>query len=252
MSEILVYPLGTTEACFHAVSVIQDHNIRIVDHPTPEVTHLLLDVPSFHSDGSLRSGVILQNTLRMLPKTLVICGGNLTQLSPEDYCLWDLLKDDTYLARNAAITADCALRAAAPLLKTAFAETTTLILGWGRIGKCLGQLLKAVGTNVVIAARKHSDRAMICALGHRAVDYHEIASVLRECQLLINTVPEMILTNEFLYPHTDCVKIDLASSPGLEGNDVIWARGLPGQMTPVSSGALIAETFLKHLQEAEL
>ena len=42
-----------------------------------------------------------------------------------------------------------------------------------------------------------------------------------------------------------CVKLELASSPGMEGSDIIQARGLPGKMAPESSGKLIARTVLR-------
>jgi hypothetical protein len=41
------------------------------------------------------------------------------------------------------------------------------------------------------------------------------------------------------------VKIELASSPGLEGDDVIEALGLPGKYAPETSGKLIARTILR-------
>ena len=47
------------------------------------------------------------------------------------------------------------------------------------------------------------------------------------------------------------MKIDLASEKGLGGEDVIWARGLPGIHAPESSGRLIAETCLRLGMEGE-
>ena len=41
------------------------------------------------------------------------------------------------------------------------------------------------------------------------------------------------------------MKIDLASVKGMEGGDVIWARGLPGKDAPESSGVLIGKTVLR-------
>ena len=43
--------------------------------------------------------------------------------------------------------------------------------------------------------------------------------------------------------------MDLASKKGIAGNDVIWARGLPGIHAPEESGALIARTILDLLKE---
>ena len=44
----------------------------------------------------------------------------------------------------------------------------------------------------------------------------------------------------------DCVKIELASTDGMAGDDIVIARGLPGVHLPESSGELIAKTFLKY------
>lgn len=249
MGRMLVYTVGTTDACRYAAVYLAQAGIGFVDHPSPEVTHLLLDVPSFGANGMLRSGGDLKEVLEMLPPEITVVGGNLIHPALDDHQVIDLLKDAEYLAVNAAITADCALRVAAPFLKSTFADSPVLIIGWGRIGKCLGQLLKAMGSDVTIAARKESDRAMIRALNFNAVDMVGLSDGLSNCRLIFNTVPEMILHKEQLAACEDCVKIDLASKPGMEGNNVIWARGLPGVHTPESSGRLIAKTFLRLIGE---
>lgn len=249
LGNMLVYPVGSTKACRFASIFLQKANVELVDHPTPEITHLLLDVPSFGPDGTLRGGGDLRRILDMLPGNITVIGGGLLNPMLKDYRILDLLLDHQYLANNAAITAECALQVAAPLLETTLAETPVLILGWGRIGKCLGQLLKAVGAHVTIAARKETDRAMIQALGYDAAAIQDIPTRLAKCRLLFNTVPETILHKDILPPGRKCVLIDLASKPGIEGESVTWARGLPGIHAPESSGKLIAQTILRLCKE---
>ena len=123
-----------------------------------------------------------------------------------------------------------------------------MILGWGRIGKCLAKLLSALGTDVTIVARKEKDRAMIRALGYQAASVEDLNRLAPGKRLLFNTVPAPILGQEESAAWRECVKIDLASQRGLDGPDVIWSRGLPGVRTPVSSGALIARTILREVQ----
>ncbi len=248
---VQLYPIGTTPALAYAVSFLKQTGLEIVDHPTPEVTHLLLDVPSFGSDGLLRSGGNLDKILETLPQYITVVGGNLDHPELERYRKWDFLQDPDYLAQNAAITADCALQVAAPLLARTFAHSPALIIGWGRIGKCLGQLLKAVGCQVTVAARKESDRAMLRALGYQTADTARLEDLSRY-RILFNTVPEMVLNRTQLAQCKNCVKIDLASRKGLEGEDVVWARGLPGIYAPESSGRLIADTFLNKIKEGKI
>lgn len=250
MAKYLIYPVGTTAASQYAADYLTKAGLTIVDHPTPEVTHLLMDVPSFGNDGMLRGGGNPQRILETLPQYITVVGGNLRHQALDEYRVWDFLQEEAYLAQNAAITADCAVQVAAPLLKTTFAQSPALIIGWGRIGKCLGRLLKGMGCSVTVAARKASDRAMLRALGYDAADPADLR--LDGFRLLFNTVPELILNKEQLSHYKDCVKIDLASRKGLEGDDVIWARGLPGIYAPESSGRLIADTFLRKLKEENI
>lgn len=249
MMQILIYPVGSTDACAFAARFLERAGLSLTDHPSPEVTHLLLDVPSFDARGILRGGGSLSGVLERLPAQTTVIGGKLTHPALAEYPVIDLLLDPEYLAKNAAITAFCALRIASSLLPAVPPDTPALVIGWGRIGKCLTEYLSALGCPVTIAARNPADRAMVGALGHKAVDIPQIPSVLPETRLLFNTVPAPILNAGELDRHKECVKIDLASSPGLTGSDVLYARGLPGQYAPESSGRLIAETVLRHLKE---
>lgn len=249
MQKILVYPAGTTAACRYAALHMEQRKIPAVDHPTPEVTHLLLDVPSFRPDGKLRSGEAVERILERLPLNVTVVGGNLDHPALAEHRTADLLKDPHYLAVNAAITADCALQVAAPLMTTTFQDSPALVIGWGRIGKCLAQLLKGLGNTVTVATRKGADRAMLRALGYDAVDPASLTPVLSRFRLIFNTAPEPVLSDKQTALCKNCVKIDLASKPGIAGDDVVWARGLPGIHTPESSGKLIAETFLRLLKE---
>ena len=245
---VQIYPVGTSSALEYAVKLLTNKGFSIVDHPTPEVTHLLLDVPSFQNNGRLRSGAQIEKILETVPQYITVVGGNLDHPALESYQTWDFLQQESYLADNAAITADCAIQVATPLLSTTLVQTPTLIIGWGRIGKCLAQMLKALGTSVTVAARKESDRAMLKAMGFEAVNPAKLTT-LEPYRLLINTAPEPILEEDILKQSQNCIKIDLASRKGLAGEDIIWARGLPGIYAPESSGRLIGETFLQFLKE---
>jgi len=170
----------------------------------------------------------------------------------DNYQKIDLLQDPYFLAKNAAITAECALQVAAPYMKTTFADSTALILGWGRIGKYLAKLLSSLGCCVTVAARKENDRAMLEALGYRAVDFSQVSRTLRHCQILFNTVPELPLHSDSLDGWKNGIAIDLASYPGMKGKDVIPARGLPGKYAPETTGKLIAETIIRLYKEEAL
>ena len=249
MDPVLLYPVGVLESCRFAFEHLKRFGFAFTDHPSPEITHLLLDVPSFDGNGLLRDGSDLKELLRMLPKTITVIGGNLTASFLKGYRIMDLLEDTHYLAMNAAITAECALRAAAPHMSTTFADSPALILGWGRIGKCLAQLLTAIGCPVAVAARKETDLAMLNALGYEAVDFSRVTQVVHHFRILFNTVPDLSLHSPVPEFQEKGIAIDLASYPGMSGINVIAARGLPGKYAPETSGKLIAETVIRRSKE---
>jgi len=243
LSHILIFPFGRTAACHLAALLLERSGILVTNTPTAEVTHLLLDVPSFRPNTP--EG--LSEVLAELSEDITVIGGNLEHECLASYRKLDLLKEEAYIARNAAITADCAIRFAAPLLSTTFADTPTLIIGWGRIGKCLSRLLRALDCPVTVAVRSGSDRCILNALGYATQNTSSLD--LRGYRLLFNTAPEIVLTSAQLDCCPELIKVELASCPGLTGESVHIARGLPGVLAPESSGKLIAATILDRIKE---
>ena len=246
MENIKIISAGSTDASRYAADYLAGLGLSISLTPSPEATHLLLDVPSFQKNGSLRGGASLEELLRQLPGNITVCGGNLNHPALAEYETIDFLRDETYLCENAWITAECALDVALPYLNRTLRRCPVLIIGWGRIGKCLAAMLKSMEADITVAARKKNDRAMLLALGYGAISTEAIAAA--PYRVIFNTAPQMVL------PHTPAgaLKIDLASQPGIGGEDVIWARGLPGKDAPEESGALIAKTALRYALGKEI
>lgn len=184
-----------------------------------------------------------------IPAGAFIIGGNLDFLD-ERFSKLDLLKDPYYLAQNARITAEAALGLILPKVESDFAHADILILGWGRIGKCLDQIFRHLGFPVSVFARNPQDRAMLSALGYTAVSKEDMLDRLSRYHCIINTAPAQILSEDELSAASKtCVKVDLASVRGIPGTDVLHARGLPGKYKPRASGKLIAQTILRHWEE---
>lgn len=248
MKEPVFYTAGQTDAMRFAQALLKKKDLRFAPIPDRSVTHLLLGVPAFEADGSLKGGGWLEDILPSLSPEVTVCGGMLKSTVLEGYRTVDLLDDPGYVAENARITAHCAVRLAMQKLPVTLWRCPVLVIGWGRIGKCLAQLLKSMGAIVTVAARKDSDRAMLSALGHDCVDTQSLCNGLARFRVIFNTAPVMVLPKEdMLDCADDCVKIDLASCPGMEAPDVIWARGLPSKDAPETSGELIARTVLRLL-----
>ena len=252
MNGVRIYPAGNSPAVIYACNYLRDRGFEILKKPEMDATHLLLPAPAFEADLRIRGGGILEHILADLPEDVTVVGGNLTHPMLSGYRTMDLLKDPYYLAKNADITAHCAASLAAEKLPVTLSGCQTLIIGWGRIGKCLASLLRAMGATVTVAARKETDRAMLSALGYNCVSMEEITDRLGRYRLIVNTAPQNVLSaGQMSECMANCLKIDLASQKGMAGNDVIWAKGLPGKMAAESSGALIGQSFIRLMLKKE-
>lgn len=250
MGAHIFYLATSSPALRSAGEALKSRGYGVVDRPCDSVTDVLLPVPSFDPDGSIKGGGSLDELLARLPKHVSILGGNLPPIP--GYKTIDLLKDPIYLASNASITAYCAVRLALINLPVTLRKCPVLIVGWGRIGKCLAALLWALEADVTVAARKEADRAMAHALGYKTAVPAELAHDLNQYRLIYNTVPFPVISRDQVsHCRENCLKIDLASVLGIDSPDVLWARGLPGKDAPESSGKLIAKTTIRLIGRKE-
>ena len=150
MFDQIIYAAGYSPAFSYCTQALKEAGYSIASEPCMQITHLLLPVPSFTPDGSIIGGGNLHTLLTLLPEDIVVIGGNLDCPELIDYSCIDLLEDPIYLALNAQITAHCAVKLAVNQLPVTLNTCDVLVIGWGRIGKYLAQLLKQIGSNVTV------------------------------------------------------------------------------------------------------
>lgn len=241
-----LWALGTTPA-HKAACRLLEKAYSITDFLEPDIAGVLLDVPSFRSPLLTPEALLSQ-----LPAGAAIIGGNLAAVKNTGHPVIDLLTDSEYAAKNADITARCAIRLACGRLERTLDALPVLVIGWGRIGKCLAKHLHALGAQVTVYARQPKDRAMLAALGYRVLPDAPEESDLTQFRLIFNTAPAPVLSEEKTEKCESCLLFDLASTPGMAGERVITARGLPGLLAPESSGRLIAQTVQRLWKEEML
>ena len=246
MKDFKFFVGANTAALKYAADYLKSAGVPLATVPGPDVTHLLLGVPTFNPDGTLKGGGQLTELLPLFSPDITVMGGNLQHPALAGYRTADLLADPLYLAENARITAHCAIGLAMTQLPVTLYGCHILVIGWGRIGKLLAVLARNMGAIVTVAARKPADRAMVLSLGYDSIDTDSLEGSLLRYRVIFNTVPAPVLSKEALEESApDCLKIDLASTLGMDPPHVQWARGLPNQDAPESSGALIARTVLR-------
>lgn len=173
-------------------------------------------------------------------------------LTLEDY----FLREELTVA-NAAATAEGAVQVAMEHLDETLLGMECLVLGFGRIGKLLCHRLQGLGAHVSATARRPSDLAWIRACGWRALETGALDGKLSRFGAVFNTVPSPVLDGALLKQlPSRCLCVDLASVQGIDlaaaerlGLPNVWARCLPGRLSPRTAAAVIRDAVYYILME---
>ena len=241
--------------CEKLSKVIQD--VEIVIGPIPFSSNgKEINSPFSDKDISIRE-------LMHIINAKILIAGSITpevyDMANDEYIeIIDIMKREELAVLNTISTAEGTIEIAISNTNKILHGSNVLVLGFGRIGKVLARKLSGLSAKVTCAARKDEDLAWIRAYGHRATNINSLGENLSKYDVIINTVPHLILTEEKLeYVKDDCLLIDLASNPG--GIDkkavkdrnlkLIWALALPGKVAPVTTAEFIKDTIYNILKE---
>ena len=170
----------------------------------------------------------------------------------------DIMKREELAVLNTISTAEGAIEIAISNTNKIIHGSEVLILGFGRIGKVLARKMAGLSAKVTCAARKDEDLAWIRAYGHKETNINALGENLSQYDIILNTVPHLVLNKERLqYVKKDVLLIDLASNPGgidkKEARELnlklVWALALPGKVAPVTTAEFIKDTIYNILKE---
>lgn len=212
------------------------------------------------SDGK---DVNCSDLVKRLKKNAIVTGGRLSTIQIEYFSalgfdVTDYYKREELVIKNCIPTAEGTLQISMQELGTTIFGTDVLVIGYGRVGKTVAKLFKNVGANVTVAARKLSSISSAEINKLNGIELKGMYGFISKFDLIINTVPALIMTREMLEAVSkDTLIIDLASKPG--GVDfkaaeelnkkTIWALSLPGKFAPITSGKIIADAVRNILLE---
>ena len=176
----------------------------------------------------------------------------------KDITILDIIKREELAVLNAISTAEGAIQIAINKTPKNLHGNNVLVLGFGRIGKVLSKMLDGIGAKVACEARKTTDLAWIKAYGYEPINLIELKENLNRFDIIINTIPYVVLDREMLKEvKKDALIIDLASTPGGVDKQAVkelgikfnWALSLPGKVSPVTSAEFMKETLLNMFKE---
>lgn len=206
--------------------------------------------------------ISIRELMHAINAKILIAGSILPEiydLANDEYIeIIDIMKREELAVLNTISTAEGAIEIAISNTNRIIHGSKVLILGFGRIGKVLATKMDGLSAEITCAARKDEDFAWIKAYGYKATNINTLGENLSQYDIIINTVPHVILTPERLqYVREECLLIDLASNPG--GIDkktvkdrelkLVWALALPGKVAPVTTAEFIKDTIHNILRE---
>ena len=190
-------------------------------------------------------------------------GHLVTLADPEDYdkkyknC-YDYNKRDDFKYKNAILTSEGAIALYKENSNKAIYGSNILITGFGKIGKSLCNVLKAMGSKLTVCARSDIDKAQAKTIADKVIDFKAL-----QCQnydIIFNTVPAIYFTKKEIDTFKNDIKyIELASFPGgidkhyakIKSIDIIDGSKLPSRYSKISAGYLIGETIDKMIKEGK-
>jgi len=174
---------------------------------------------------------------------------------------YDYYENEELKVFNAIPTAEGALSIALNESTETIHGCKTAVIGFGRIGRILGNMLKKLDSDVTVIHRSNKDDAWCSAFGLSSANIRDLKSVLKDKKIIFNTVPFVLMTKEILLAlRRDVIIIDLASAPGgidyeegkKQGLNVIKALSLPGKLSPVTAGKAIKKSICNIIYDNKL
>lgn len=173
----------------------------------------------------------------------------------------DLMDLDEMAIQNAIPTAEGVVAEVIKETDFTIFHSNVLVMGYGRVGKIIARTFHAMGANVYCEARSEKDLAQIYAMGYNEVDLKNLDSYLGEMDVIINTIPQMMIDKKRLERiKQNSVIIDVSSSPG--GVDFEEAKllnikaklvlGIPSQVACVSAAIYMKKIIDKKIERGEL
>lgn len=179
---------------------------------------------------------------------LLLCGPKFPSERRWDLQYVNLWADETLLCENAYITAQGAAAAALKRKKVSFVGAKCAVVGYGRIGRALCEILLGAGAEVTLLSDTASKRRRAIESGAQAAEIAAAMRILPNCQYIFSTPPAHILNADVLsVVRKDALLMDLASPPyGFEleaalrmGLDACCEPGLPDRYCPLSAARVL-------------
>ncbi len=233
-----------------------------------EATVIILPLPATRDRITLNATlfdetVLLSDICALVTSDKLVFGGQLPKSFCEElsakgvyYCDYFLLEE--LAIYNAIPTAEGVVNILIEKLPITIHGMRCGITGYGKVGKAIGDTLKALGAQVTVFARRENALAEAFSKGLTGKHFSKLSEEKNDLDVLINTVPTAVIgRTELDMLNPDCVLIETASAPfGIDfqaskekAMEVIKASSLPGKVAPKTAGRIIGLSILPIIKQ---
>ncbi len=199
---------------------------------------------------------------QLSPNTLLVAGSLTKQwrkvAAEHRIHVVEYAEDDEIAILNSIPTAEGAIQIAMEEMPITIHGSTVLVVGFGRVGITVARSFKALGARVIVTARRAALLARAVEMGCEVVGEECLSQSIGAADLIINSVPALVIDAALLgRTRPDVFIIDLASPPGGIDFEAVAALkikaklypGLPGIVAPKTAGAILASSIPKLIQK---
>ena len=159
-----------------------------------------------------------------------------------------ITEDEDFALKNAIPTSEGILEILIRESNITIHNSKSLVLGFGRIGKQISELLKNLGSDITVVTNDSNEKNIACNKGFNTISTDDLNKTKYCFNFIINTIPYKYLNGKIIYQiDIDTIILDVASFPG--GIDIlnnkkvkckiISAKGIPGKCAPATVASYI-------------
>ncbi|MCT2534575.1 dipicolinic acid synthetase subunit A [Aquibacillus koreensis] len=246
--------------------------IDIEDLDLSKLDAIILPIPGTNEEGYIETVFsdkkiqITAEWLKKLPKHCLVFSGIATNhlqdiVKEANLSLFPLMNRNDVAIYNSIPTVEGTIMIAIQNTDFTIHSSKVIVLGLGRVGMSVASKFAALGADVYVGSRSKEDIARATEMGLTGFHMGELSAYTAKCNILINTVPAMVVTDKVIQPMpSNALIIDLASKPG--GTDFDYAEkrgikalhslGLPGMVAPKTAGEILGHVIEQIIYEEHL
>jgi len=254
--------------CYHTIK-----KARMIDIDIKQYDCIILPVSGVNNDYSIKTLFgkkfsVNKNFFDNTKKNVLIFTGIITDklnemLKTSNRKAVILMQDPDVIKENTIPTVEGILADIIYSTKITINNANILVIGYGNIGKRLVNFLNMLGANVAVGVKEEKDKIALLNIGQKTVlttEKEKMSTILHDVDIIINTVPTLILDKQYLITtNKNAYILDVSSYPyGVDFNcaDTLGIKnklllGIPSNVAPTTSGLILTQKIELKMKEVK-